>query len=255
MTGQRLQNKVALVTGGASGIGLEIARRFRDEGAAVAVLDLGACAEPGLLGIVADVADPAAVATALTRVQTELGPPEVLVNNAWGGAGEATKALTDDDWALSFRGTLTSAFVSTRAVLSGMKAAGRGAIVNIASVNAVRFCGHDAYSAAKAGLLSLTRSIAARHGRDGIRANAIVLGSVVTSAWDERARLRPQVFDELLPFYPIGRLGRPDDVASAALFLASDEAGWITGAELAVDGGFMMVNGNLAAIAEGRQDD
>jgi NAD(P)-dependent dehydrogenase (short-subunit alcohol dehydrogenase family) len=136
-----------------------------------------------------------------------------------------------------------------------MIAAGRGAIVNIASVNAVRFCGHDAYSAAKAGLLSLTRSLAARHGRNGIRANAIVLGSVVTSAWDERARLRPQVFDELLPFYPIGRLGRPDDVASAALFLASDEAGWITGAELAVDGGFKLINGSLAAIAEGRQDD
>jgi NAD(P)-dependent dehydrogenase (short-subunit alcohol dehydrogenase family) len=122
-------------------------------------------------------------------------------------------------------------------------------------VNALRFGGHDGYSAAKAGLLSLTRSIAARHGRDGLRANAIVVGSVVTPAWDERARLHPEIFEKLLPFYPLGRLGNPEDIASAALFLASDEAGWITGAELAVDGGFMVANGALARIAEGHLDD
>jgi NAD(P)-dependent dehydrogenase (short-subunit alcohol dehydrogenase family) len=255
MSGERLHDKVALVTGGASGIGLEIARRFAREGAAVAVLDLNACAEPGLRGVVADAADAAAVAAAVATIRAELGPMDVLVNNAWGGDGEATRDMTDDEWAGSLRGTLTSAFVCTRAVLPAMIAAGRGAIVNIASVNAVRFGGHDGYSAAKAGLLSLTRNIAARHGRDGVRANAIVVGSVVTPAWDERARLHPQIFEKLRPFYPLGRLGTPGDIASSALFLASDEAGWITGAELAVDGGFLVANGALARIAEGHLDD
>jgi NAD(P)-dependent dehydrogenase (short-subunit alcohol dehydrogenase family) len=243
------------VTGGASGIGLEIARRFTVEGAAVAVLDLSEHAEPDRLGIVADAADPAAVAAAVAKVEAKLGPVDVLVDNAWGDEGEATLELTDEQWAGALRGTLIGAFVCTRAVLPGIIAAGRGAIVNVASVNAVRFGGHDGYSAAKAGLLSLTRSIAARHGRDGVRANAIVLGSVVTPAWDERAKLHPQIFDELLPFYPLGRLGTPGDVASAAVFLASDEASWITGAELAVDGGFLIANSALARIAEGRLDD
>jgi NAD(P)-dependent dehydrogenase (short-subunit alcohol dehydrogenase family) len=254
MSGTRLQGKVALVTGGASGIGLEIARRFTAEGAAVAVLDLTPSTEPGVLAVVADAADPAAVAAGLATIVTKLGPVEVLVNDAWGGEGEGAVDTTDAQWAGALRGTLTSAFVCTRAVLPAMIAARRGAIVNIASVNGVRFAGHDGYSAAKAGLLSLSRSIAARHGRDGVRANAIVLGTVATPAWAERARLRPQIFAELLPFYPLGRLGTPGDVASAAVFLASDEAAWITGAELAVDGGFLLSNG-IDRIAEGHHDD
>jgi meso-butanediol dehydrogenase/(S,S)-butanediol dehydrogenase/diacetyl reductase len=255
VSGQRLRGRVALVTGGASGIGLEIARRFAAEGADVAMLDLARQAETDLLGIVGDAADPATVAAAVATVRAELGPLDTLVNNAWGGEGEAAIDTTDEQWAGALRGTLTSAFVCTRAVLPGMIAGGRGAIVNIASVNGVRFGGHDGYSAAKAGLLSLTRSIAARHGRDGVRANAIVLGSVATPAWHARAKRRPQIFDELLPFYPLGRLGTSGDVASAALFLASDEAGWITGAELAVDGGFLVANGTLAQIAEGHHND
>lgn len=255
MSSGRLRRKVALVTGGASGIGLEIARRFASEGAAVAVLDLTGHTEPDLLGIVADAADAAPVATAIATVQSRLGPVDILVNNAWGGGGEATIDTTDEQWAAALRGTLTSAFVCTRAVLPGMVATGGGAIVNIASVNGLRFAGHDGYSAAKAALLSLTRSIAARHGRDGVRANAIVPGTIVTPAWSERAKLRPQIFEELQPFYPLGRLGTPGDVASAAVFLASDEAGWITGAELAVDGGLLVANGRLARIAEGHPDD
>jgi len=251
----RLEGKVALVTGGASGIGLEIARRFKAEGAKVATLDVAPRAEPGTVGIVADAADGAAVAEAIERIEATLGAVDVLVNDAWDGAGEATLDTSDEQWARSLRGTLTTAFVCTRAVLPAMIAAKHGAIVNIASVNGVRFSGHDGYSAAKAGLMSLTRSVAARHGHDGVRANAIVLGTVVTPAWAERARLRPQIFDDLEPFYPIGRLGTPADVASAVVFLASDEAGWITGAELAVDGGFMVANGKLARIAEGHHDD
>lgn len=251
----RLRGKVALVTGGASGIGLEIARRFSAEGAAVAVLDLAERTEPKVLGIAADAADTAAVAAALVTIEEELGAVDVLVNNAWSGSGEGIVETTDEQWAGALRGTLTCAFVCTRAVLPGMIAARRGAIVNIASVNGVRFSGHDGYSAAKAGLLSLTRSIAARHGRDGVRANAILPGTIVTPAWDERARLRPRLLRDLVPFYPLGRLGTPSDVASAAVFLASDEANWITGAELAVDGGLLVANGNLARIAEGYDSD
>lgn len=255
MSDGRLTGKVALVTGGASGIGLEIARRFATEGAKVAVLDRNEQGQPDVLGLVGDAADAASVDAAMQRIRAELGPVDILVNNAWGGEGEATIEITDAQWAGALRGTLTSAFVCTRAVLPGMVAARRGAIVNIASVNALRFSGHDAYSAAKAGLLSLTRSIAARHGRDGIRANAIVPGTIMTPAWTERTRARPQLFDKLVPFYPLGRLGTPEDVASAAVFLASDEASWITGAELPVDGGLLVANGTLGRIAEGHDDD
>jgi NAD(P)-dependent dehydrogenase (short-subunit alcohol dehydrogenase family) len=260
----RLRDRVAVITGAASGIGAEIAHRFAREGAAVALLDrdpvvaevaAGVSAETGSRthAAVADATDADAVAAALDDVASALGPLGILVNNAWAGGGEAAVGITDDQWRDTIAGTLTSAFVCSRAALQRMIPAGRGSIVNLASVTAVRFGGHDAYSAAKAGLLSLTRNLAARHGPDGIRVNAIIVGSVVTPAWADRMAADPAILQDLVKYYPLGRLGNPDDIASAAAFLASDDASWVTGAELPVDGGHLVWNGDLARVAEGRR--
>jgi NAD(P)-dependent dehydrogenase (short-subunit alcohol dehydrogenase family) len=113
----------------------------------------------------------------------------------------------------------------------------RGAIVNIASVNGLTGLGEEAYSAAKAGMINLTQNLAIKYGRHGVRANVICPGTVRTPIWRSRLEQQPAIFDELAAWYPLGRVGEPEDVAHAALFLASAEAAWITGAVLAVDGG------------------
>ena len=123
-----------------------------------------------------------------------------------------------------------------------------GVILNISTVNALAYYGNEAYSAAKAGLLSLTRSLAARYGPSGVRANAIAPGTLRTAAWEERMQRDPDVFERLAKWYPLGRVGEPEDVAGAALFLASDEAAWISGAVLPVDGGLTV--GNLQMVRE-----
>src|SRR5262245_9218253 len=121
-----------------------------------------------------------------------------------------------------------------------------GVIVNIASVNALGYFGNEAYSAAKAGIISLTESLAARYGRYGIRANAIAPGSIRTPIWQHRIDKDPGVLNRLKKWYPLGRIGEPEDVANAALFLASDAAAWISGIVLRVDGGLMAGNPLMA---------
>jgi meso-butanediol dehydrogenase/(S,S)-butanediol dehydrogenase/diacetyl reductase len=137
--------------------------------------------------------------------------------------------------------TLTGPFLGTRAVLPGMLGQGRGSVLNIVSLNAFTALGNEAYSAAKAGLVSLTRSTAVRYGAQGVRANAIAPGTILTYAPNQKTRLArdPQVFERLRRWYPLGRVGIPDDVAHAALFLCSREASWITGTVLRVDGGLL----------------
>jgi meso-butanediol dehydrogenase/(S,S)-butanediol dehydrogenase/diacetyl reductase len=124
-------------------------------------------------------------------------------------------------------------------VLPGMIERGHGVILNIASVNGLAYFGNEAYSAAKAGMINLTQSIAARYGAHGVRANAIAPGSIRTPIWQERVDAEPEIFDKLVKWYPLGRVGEPEDVARAALFLASDDSDWISGAVLRVDGALM----------------
>ena len=114
-----------------------------------------------------------------------------------------------------------------------------GVIVNIASVNGLAYMGNEAYSAGKAAMLNLTQSIAVRYGHSGVRCVAVAPGSIATPAWQERVEKEPDVFDRLVKWYPLRRIGTPEDVASAVLFLASDEASWITGTVLRVDGGLL----------------
>jgi NAD(P)-dependent dehydrogenase (short-subunit alcohol dehydrogenase family) len=120
-----------------------------------------------------------------------------------------------------------------------MLARRRGAILNIASVNGLTGIGEEAYSAAKAGMVNLTQNLAVRYGDQGIRVNCVAPGTIRTPIWGERVARDPQVFEKLAAWYPLGRVGEPEDVANAALFLCSDEAAWITGVTLPVDGGLL----------------
>jgi NAD(P)-dependent dehydrogenase (short-subunit alcohol dehydrogenase family) len=139
-------------------------------------------------------------------------------------------------------GNLNGAYHCVAAALDGLKASGRGAIVNIGSVNGLASLGDPAYSAAKAGLISFTRSLAVEYGRYGIRANIICPGTVRTPIWEHRIARKPAILAGLTRWYPLGRIAEPKDIAKAAAFLASDDAAAITGAMLPVDCGLSAGN-------------
>jgi NAD(P)-dependent dehydrogenase (short-subunit alcohol dehydrogenase family) len=138
----------------------------------------------------------------------------------------------------------------SKAVLPAMIAQKNGAIVNIASVNGLTGLGEEAYSAAKAGVINLTQNMALKYGRFNVRANVICPGTIQTPIWQPQLEKDPQIFERLIPWYPLGRIGQPEDVARAALFLASDEAAWITGVTLPVDGGLMAGSYRMARELE-----
>jgi NAD(P)-dependent dehydrogenase (short-subunit alcohol dehydrogenase family) len=246
----RFAGKVALITGSGRGIGRATAGRLAGEGAAVAVLDRdGAVAEETsaalrrdgarALAIEADVTDAAAVHGAIERTLAAFGQIDVLVNNAARTVNGNLAQTTPEDWAYEIEGTLTGAFLVSRAVLAPMVPRGAGAIVNVGSVNGLLALGNPAYSAAKAGLISLTRSLATEYGPTGIRTNLVSPGTIRTESpsWRERLKRDPRVFEKLARWYPVGRVGLPADIAAAIAFLAADEAAFVNGANLVVDGG------------------
>ena len=246
---QRFEGAVALVTGGASGIGRAIAERIAREGADVAILDRNvALAETVAeslraggrksLAITVDITNDAAVAKAVAEAVDALGPISVLVNNAGGVTGQTFEDTDPAIWRADIDLNLNGAFYVTRATMPSMLAGG-GVIVNVATVNGLTSISEPAYSAAKAGLLQFTRQLAVEYGPRGVRANAVVPGSIRTPIWDKRLAKAPHILDVLKRWYPVGRVGKPDDVAAAVLFLASAEAGFINGAHLLVDGGLM----------------
>lgn len=240
----RLQGKVAVITGAASGIGLEIARLFIAEGATVAILDANVDALsrlpetlPSAVGVECDIRDRAAVVAALAQARLS-GPIDILVNNAATCCDETFDQISEDEWKQDIDVSLNAAFTLIQLTLPDL-CQRRGVILNIASINGLAYFGNESYSAAKAGLISLTRSIAARYGREGVRSNAIAPGTIITPIWENRLEKEPSVLDRATEWYPLGRLGTTRDVANAALFLCSDEASWITGTTLVVDGGLM----------------
>jgi NAD(P)-dependent dehydrogenase (short-subunit alcohol dehydrogenase family) len=244
-----LTGKLAVITGAGGSIGRELVRSFREAGATVVACD----AEPGLMegldlahrfGF--DLTDAAACGEAVRRIEAEAGPIAILVNNAGFTRAETLDQVTDAPWEREIAINLSGARNLTDRALPAMRARGAGAIVFISSVNAVSHVGNPAYSAAKAGLLAYARAVAVEHGRDGIRANCVLPGSVITRAWDHRIAADPDLVGKVERFYPLGRTVTAREVASATLFLASDLSSGITGAALPVDAGFTA--GNLAFI-------
>jgi meso-butanediol dehydrogenase / (S,S)-butanediol dehydrogenase / diacetyl reductase len=246
-----------IVTGGGSGIGRAVSKRFAVEGAAVVVADVIAPrAETVVEEIRADggkaIAQQADVTVhldvaAMTESAIEaFGRVDVLVNNAGFGDADDLLEIDESTWDREVALNLKATFLCAKAVLPGMIERGSGVIVNIASVNGIAFFANEPYSAAKAGMINLTQSIAVRYGHHGIRANAIAPGTIRSPLWDERIRKEPAIFERLVKWYPLGRVGEPEDVAQAALFLASEDAAWITGEVLRVDGGLLAGNARMA---------
>ncbi|MFB4423810.1 SDR family NAD(P)-dependent oxidoreductase [Streptomyces sp. QL37] len=257
----RLDGYAALLTGAGQGIGAATARRLASEGAAVLVTDLDAGrAERTAAGIrgtggtaeslACDVGDRAAVDAAVAHAVAVFGRLDVLVNNAYAYYDDDVALFedeADEPWARTLDITLTGPHRCSRAALPHLVASGRGAIVNIGSVNGEQDFGGHAYSAAKAGLASLTRTLAGHAGPRGVRVNLVAPGTIRTDAWAGR----DAELERAAALYPLGRVGEPDDIAAAVAFLASRDAAWITGTTLRVDGGLLAVNTAFRAAMTG----
>jgi NAD(P)-dependent dehydrogenase (short-subunit alcohol dehydrogenase family) len=252
----------AFVTGAGGDIGGAISDVLAVRGWSVICADIAAdraearaaairAAGGGAEAMVVDVTDEASVAAA-ARAALALGDVRALVNNA-GRAFAPTMQTTDyASWRRDMALNLDGAFLCIRAFQDHLLAGG-GAIVNMGSVNGIGMYGNPAYSAAKAGLLHLTRCLAVEFGPHRVRVNAVAPGTVRTQAWNERLRVNPNVFDEVTAYYPLGQVATPAHVAAAVAFLLSEDAAHITGVVLPVDGGISAGIPQLsAAITQGQ---
>ena len=246
MTGNRyaFDDKVVLVTGGGSGIGQAVARAFLDNGAKVAVVGrrkerldetLAAAGDRGL-AVAADIADPAEAARVVDDVVAHFGRLDVFVNNAATYVAKPFTELTADEWAALQRTNVDAFFHLAQRALPQLERTG-GNVVAVGSVSGLRGdWGQSGYNATKAAVMNLVQSLALDYGPKGVRLNAVAPAFTVTDATAGAAEI-PAVRDAAINRVALGRLGQPDDIAPAVLFLASDDARYVTGAFLAVDGG------------------
>ena len=249
--GQRLAGKTAVITGAAGGIGSVMARLFAAEGCSVVVADITGEAGEKLVEQIsgeggaaaycsADVSSAAQVSEMMAFTRDRFGGLDVLVNNAAYLAGDTTLAeLEESAFDRTIAVCLKGPYLCSRAAIPLLQAGGGGSIVTISSVNALYGFGHTAYTAAKGGLISMMRLVAAEYGHLNIRSNVICPGTIQTelslSAWNAN----PAAFARLKAMYPLGRLGTPADVGLCALYLASEESRFVTGSVFVVDGGIL----------------
>lgn len=247
MTATTMNGHVAVVTGGARGIGQAIARALAEDGARVAVLDVdqagaetAAAGLPGggHAGFGVDVTDVDSVQAAFKEIEDGLGPVHVLVNNAGITRDNLLIRMTEEEWDQVLAVNLKGAFNATKAVARGMMKRRQGSIINIASViGLMGNAGQANYAASKAGLLGFTKSVAREFASRGVRCNAIAPGFIQT---EMTAKLSPEVVEGLKGQIPMGTLGEPADVAEVVRFLAGPRAAYITGQVIGVDGGMVM---------------
>ena len=244
---KRFQGQVVLVTAAASGIGLAAARRFAREGARLALCDLRSeelsaraseveTVRDNVLCIAADMRAKDDVEGFVEKAVATFGRIDVLVNNVGGGRRGRVQDLSDEDWRQVIDLSLGSVFLASRAAMPHLVAA-RGSIVNIASISGLAGDGGNvAYNAAKGAVVNMTRAMAVDAGPDGVRVNAVCPGLTVTPM-TERMRASESVMAQYLDRIPLARPGEADEIASAIAFLASQEASYVSGVCLAVDGG------------------
>lgn len=242
----RFSGKIAIVTGGASGIGEAFARRVHGEGGSVMIADLDAARGEALAAELAgraafravDVADADAMLELAEATVARFGGIDILFNNAGIGNYGLTPDMPVEQWRRCMAVNLDAVFYGCRAVIPHLKARGGGAIVNTASASGLAAdYGFTAYNAAKAGVINYTRCLAIDHARDGIRANSICPGPVDTPILTTGVDAFPGLRAEWEAIVPSGRFARPQEIAAVAAFLASDDASGVTGAAIPVDGG------------------
>ena len=233
---ERFTGKVALVTGGSSGIGAAVARRLHDEGARVASLDLDAEAPNGVLSLTGDVARSADIEEAVVRVQSELGPIDVLVCSAGvPGASLPTVDVTDEEWRRVMGINADGVFYSNRAVIPGMVERGYGRIVNVASIAGKE--GNPmagAYSASKAAVIAMTKAIGKDLARTGVIVNCVAPAVIETPILEG---ITEEHIGYMVERIPMGRMGEPEEVAALICWLASEECSFSTGATYDISGG------------------
>jgi acetoacetyl-CoA reductase len=238
--------RVALVTGGSRGIGAAISRALKAANYSVAATYAGNeraaqafKAETGIPVYQWDVGDFEACAAGVRKVEAALGPIDILVNNAGIVRDSSLHKMTREQWEVVIKTDLNALFNMTRPVIEGMRARKFGRIINISSINGQKGqFGQTNYAAAKAGDLGFTKALALESARAGITVNAICPGYIHTEMLDS---VSPDIIEKnILPQIPVGRLGKPDDIARAVVFLAADEAGFVTGSTLSINGGQYM---------------
>ena len=257
-----LNNKVTIVTGGASGIGEATSRRFAQEGAAVVVADtrLGKAETVAAdindngghaVAIEVDVAEADSVAALVDSAVTEFGRLDVMFNNAGTLSPGSVLELDVDDWDLVMAVNVRSVYLGGKFAIPAMLASGGGSIINTASISGLHGDGGAVvYAASKAAVINLTRAMSTDHAADGIRVNAVCPGTIETPPV-QRMMQDPVALERNLNAHAIGRLGRPEEIASAALWLASDESSFVTGEAIVVDGG-LRAQSPLGRLADPR---
>ncbi|QDQ02318.1 SDR family oxidoreductase [Lysinibacillus fusiformis] len=239
----RLDNKIAIITGGASGMGAAMAELFSQEGATVIAADIN---EENLAkiseldnveGMKLDVSSDENWAEVTKAVVDKYGRIDILINNAGIAGKKMPDDITEQDWALMHKINSFGPFLGIKHASKYMKEAGKGSIVNTSSYTAIIGSGFNEYSASKGSLRAIARAAAAEFGQFNIRVNTVFPGVIETPMTANIGQFK-EVMDMLIRATPMGRLGQPDEVAKAILFLASDEASYITGGELVIDGGY-----------------
>ena len=237
-----LENRIAVVTGGARGIGAATASLFRSEGARVEVWDTGgehpaAGDDEGIVCRAVDVSDTGSVEGALEELISRAGVPDILVNNAGIISDGFASELSDEDWSRVIEVNLTGTFIPCRALIPHLRERGCGTITNTSSISALGNRGQSNYAASKAGVIGLTRTLAQELANDSVRVNCVAPGAIETEMFDA---VPEKVKEKFIRRIPLGRLGSPVDVARLHLFLASDEASYMTGQTVFCDGGITL---------------